>query len=138
VIKSTNISRTLAIAKVTVTNSEREAFDRCSADILNETRIVETFTGDIEGHSIVRALEYLRGDGSASLISLQRVVGSLNGRRGAFVLQGHETVADGTIDATWFVVPGSGTDELRGLRGEGGFTGQFGQGSTATLEYWFE
>jgi len=25
-----------------------------------------------------------------------------------------------------------------GLRGEGGFEGQFGQGSIATLDYWFE
>ncbi len=40
--------------------------------------------------------------------------------------------------ATWFVVPGSGTGELAGLRGEGGFEGRFGTGSVGTLDYWFE
>jgi hypothetical protein len=54
------------------------------------------------------------------------------------VLQGSEVVKDGKIKATWFVVPGSGTGDLSGIRGEGGFEGQFGKGSDATLDYWFE
>jgi hypothetical protein len=53
-------------------------------------------------------------------------------------LQGSEIVENGKIKATWFVVPGSGTGDLSGLRGEGGFEGQFGKGSDGTLEYWFE
>jgi hypothetical protein len=69
---------------------------------------------------------------------MQRFSGTLGGRRGSFVLQGSEIVEQGKIRATWFVVPGSGTGELTGLRGEGGFTGQFGKGSEGTLEYWFE
>jgi hypothetical protein len=35
-------------------------------------------------------------------------------------------------------VPGSGTGELRGLRGEGGFEAQLGEGANITLDYWFE
>ena len=54
------------------------------------------------------------------------------------IQHGGEIVANGTIKATWFVVPGSGTGELSGLRGEGGFEGQFGKGSDGTLDYWFE
>jgi hypothetical protein len=69
---------------------------------------------------------------------MQRFLGKLGGRKGTFVLQGAETVENGRIKATWFVVPGSGTEELAGLRGEGGFTGEFGKGSKATLDYWFE
>ena len=98
----------------------------------------ETFTGDIDGESTVRALQVLRDDGSASFVSMQRFRGKLGGRQGTFVLQGSEIVENGKITATWFVVPGSGTDDLSGLRGEGGFEGQFGKGSTATLDYWFE
>jgi hypothetical protein len=49
-----------------------------------------------------------------------------------------ETVEGGKINATWFVVPGSGTGALSGLRGEGGFEGEFGKGSEGTLDYWFE
>jgi hypothetical protein len=56
----------------------------------------------------------------------------------SFVLQGSETVENGKIKATWFVVPRSGTGELSRLRGEGGFEGEFGKGSNGNLEYWFE
>ena len=105
---------------------------------LVEVRLTETFTGDIEGESPVRALQVLRDDRSAVLVSLQRVRGRLGGRAGTFVLQGQATVANGKITATWSVVPRSGTGDLAGLRGEGGFAGEFGQGSDGTLDYWFE
>jgi hypothetical protein len=103
-----------------------------------EMRLSETFTGDIDGKSPVRALQLLRDDHSASLVSMQRFRGKLGGRQGTFVLQGSEIVENGKIKATWFVVPGSGTGDLSGLRGEGGFEGDFGKGSDATLDYWFE
>ncbi|PWT89372.1 MAG: hypothetical protein C5B56_07225 [Proteobacteria bacterium] len=103
-----------------------------------EIRIKETFTGDIVGESLVRALQIRRDDRSASMISVQRVRGRLGGREGTFVLQGSETIENGKIQATWFVVPGSGTGDLSGLRGEGGFEGNFGKGTDATLDYWFE
>lgn len=54
------------------------------------------------------------------------------------MLQGSGIVEKGMIKATWFVVPGSGTGDLCGLRGEGGFEGEFGKGSEGALEYWFE
>jgi len=69
---------------------------------------------------------------------MQRVSGKLGGRRGTFVLQGSEIVENGKIKARWSVVPGSGTGGLSGLRGEGGFEGEFGKGSDGTLDYWFE
>ncbi|HEY6184307.1 MAG TPA: DUF3224 domain-containing protein [Terriglobales bacterium] len=69
---------------------------------------------------------------------MQRFRGTLGGRQGTFVLQGQEIVKNGKIKATWFVVPGSGTGDLSGLRGEGGFEGDFGKGSEGTLDYWFE
>jgi uncharacterized protein DUF3224 len=105
-----------------------------------EIRLRETFTGDgdIDGESPVRALQVLRDDHSACLVSMQRFRGKLRGRQGTFVLQGLEIVENGKIRVTWFVVPGSGTGDLSGLRGEGGLEGQFGKGSDGTLEYWFE
>ena len=103
-----------------------------------EIQLKEVFTGDIEGDSTVRALQVQRGEHSASMVSLQRFRGQLGGRRGTFVLQGQEIVENGKIKATWFVVPDSGTEGLSGLRGEGGFEGDFGKGSKGTLDYWFE
>ena len=130
--------RTKAGAKITVQSSHAEPYDSAAGPALMEVRLNETFTGDIEGQSPVRALQVLRENHSASLVSLQRFSGTLGGRRGSFVLQGSELVEHDKITATWFVVPGSGTGELAGLRGEGGFAGEFGKGSEATLEYWFE
>lgn len=77
-------------------------------------------------------LEVRRSDQSASLVSVQRFLGKLGGRQGTFVLQGAETVENGKIKATWFIVPGSGTGDLAG------FEGDFGKGSRGTLDYWFE
>lgn len=127
-----------AEATITVTNSQAATFEQTAGPPLTEIQITETFTGDIEAQSTVRALQMQRQDHSAILISLQRVTGRLAGREGTFVLQGSETVANGKIKATWSVVPGSATGALSGLRGEGGFEGEFGKGSKGTLDYWFE
>lgn len=67
-------------------------------------------------------------------LSQQRFSGKLGERHGTFVLQGTESIEDGKIRATWFVVPKSGTGDLTGLRGEGGFEGVFGKGSDGTLD----
>ena len=131
-------TRARAKAKITVHSSEAKPYDQTARPTLMEIRFSETFTGDIDGESPVRALQVLRDDRSASMVSVQRFCGKLGGRQGTFVLQGSEIVENGKIKATWFVVPGSGTGELSGLRGEGGFEGQFGKGSDGTLDYWFE
>ena len=131
-------TRTRAEAKITVQSFEAKAYDQTASPALMGIRLDETFTGDIDGESTVRALEVLRDDHSASLVSLQRFRGKLGGRQGTFVLQGSEVVQNGKIKATWFVVPGSGTGDLSGLRGEGGFEGDFGKGSDGWLDYWFE
>jgi hypothetical protein len=131
-------ARTRAVAKVTVQSSEANPYDQTATPALLEVRLSETFAGDIEGESAVRALEVRWDNRSASLVSVQRFCGKLDGREGTFVLQGQETAENGKITAKWFVVPGSGTGDLSGLRGEGGFAGDFGKGSDATLDYWFE
>jgi hypothetical protein len=131
-------ARTRAKAKITVQSSEAQPYDQTVSPTLMEIHLNETFTGDIEGESPVRALQTLRDDHSASLVSVQRLSGKLAGRQGTFVLQGQEIVENGKIKATWFVVPGSGTGDLSGLCGEGGFEGDFGKGSDGTLDYWFE
>jgi hypothetical protein len=131
-------TRRHAKAKITVQSSEAKPYDQTASPALMEIRLSETFTGDIDGESPVRALQVLHDDHSASLVSVQRFRGKLGGRQGTFVLQGSEIVEKGKIKATWFVVPGSGTGDLSGLRGEGGVEGDFGKRSDGTLDYWFE
>jgi hypothetical protein len=130
--------RVRAKAKITVQGSEAKPYDQTASPALMEIRLSEIFAGDIDGESPVRALQVIRDDKSARLVSMQRFSGKLGGREGTFVLQGSEIVEHGKIKATWFVVPGSGTGELSGLRGEGGFEGQFGKGSDGWLDYCFE
>jgi hypothetical protein len=131
-------ARARAETRITVHNSEAKPYDQTVSPVLMEIRLSERFTGDINGESTVRALQVRRDDRSASMVSVQRFCGKLGGREGTFVLQGAEIVESGKITATWFVVPCSGTGDLSGLRGEGGFEGDFGKGSAGMLEYWFE
>jgi hypothetical protein len=97
--------------------------------------VTETFSGDIEGEGEVTFLQVVRADGSASFVGVERVTGSVGGRSGTFVLQDQGTLEGGTVRGTWFVVAGSGTGELRGLRGEGSFEAALGQHASITLDY---
>ncbi len=130
-------ARVRAKTTVTVQSSEAKPYETTSPKLV-EIRMSEKFSGDLDGKSLVRALQVQCADKSASMVSMQRFTGKLGGRHGTFVLQGKETVESGKIVATWFAVPGSGTGDLSGLRGEGGFEGEFGKGSDGWLDYWFE
>jgi uncharacterized protein DUF3224 len=104
---------------------------------LLEVQLTETFSGDIAGESTVRVIQLAR-EGSMSFVALQRVRGSIRGRTGSFVLQSRGTVVGKQTDAEWFVAPGSGTGDLQGLRGEGGFTAHLGEHGSFWLDYYFE
>jgi hypothetical protein len=55
--------------------------------------------------------------GSAGYVAIERVTGTLQGKRGSFVLQ-HDGLMDrGTPQLVIHVVPDTGTGELTGLRG---------------------
>jgi len=42
------------------------------------------------------------------------------------------------VSGDWFVISGSGTGQLAGLRGEGGFRANLGESARVHLDYWFE
>jgi hypothetical protein len=56
-------------------------------------------------------------DKSAAFVGLERVKGTVGGRRGSLVLQHVGIFADGAANASLTVV--SGTDELKGATGSG-------------------
>ena len=56
--------------------------------------------------------------GSAGYVALERVSGTLHGRRGTFALQHSGTMARGAPQLSISVVPDSGTGELLGLAGK--------------------
>jgi Protein of unknown function (DUF3224) len=86
---------------------------------LTRAAVKKTFTGDIDGEGQVDYLMMYRSDGSATFIGLERITGSVGGKKGTFVLQRTGVFEDGQAKESYSVVPGSATGELHGLRGEG-------------------
>jgi Protein of unknown function (DUF3224) len=133
------IERQTARGTIAVKTYEPTSYDeRADAPTLVEIHVTENFSGDITGTGEVRFLQALRSDESAAFCSIERVVGSLAGRQGTFLLQDSGTLEGNQVSGSWFVIPGASSGELSGLRGEGGFEAQLGQNATWTLDYWFE
>jgi hypothetical protein len=132
-------SKTHATGRIDVQTYEPQPYEEVDeAPSLVEIHVSEIFSGDIEGQGVGRFLQALRRDGSASFVGIERVTGSVGSRTGSFLLQDAGTLEGNTVKGEWFVVPGSGTGQLRGLRGEGGFAAELGQHASITLDYWFE
>ena len=131
--------RTRANAVITVHRYEPSAYDEpAEGPVLTRIHVEESFTGDITGDGVVEFLQAARADGSASFVGVERVTGELGGRRGTFLLQDAGTVQDKIVSGDWFVIAGSGTHELAGLRGEGGFRANLGESARVHLDYWLE
>jgi hypothetical protein len=56
-------------------------------------------------------------DGSAGYVAIERVVGVLHGKRGAFTLQHSGVMTRGARSLVITVIPDSGTDDLTGIVG---------------------
>jgi hypothetical protein len=133
------VNKTHASGRIEVKTYEPQAYEEVDGGPnLVEIHVTETFSGDIEGDGVVRFLQAVRDDGSASFVGIERVTGSIAGRQGSFLLQDAGTLEGNTVKGDWFVIPGSGTGDLAGLRGEGGFEAELGQHAEITLDYWFE
>ena len=136
---SESAARARAAAVITVHKYEPAAYDEpADGPALTRIHVEESFSGDITGDGAVEFLQAARADGSASFVGIERVTGELGGRSGTFLLQDAGTVRDNIVSGDWVVVPGSGTGQLAGLRGEGGFRADLGESAQVTLDYWFE
>ena len=102
---------------------------------LTRTHVKKSFHGDLSGTgNLMYVMTYL-SNGVASFLGFEKVVGSLGGRTGSFVLR-HTGSYDGEkATAEYEVVPGSGTDELAGLSGTGRFSAGHAEDHEMTLEY---
>ena len=89
---------------------------------LTRAHIRKSFHGELSGTGNLMYVMTHLDSGAASFIGFEKVVGSLGGRTGSFVLK-HTGSYDGEkATAEYEVVPGSGTNELAGLAGTGGFS----------------
>ena len=80
--------------------------------------IEKQFHGELEGTSRGEMLTAgTNVKGSAGYVAIERVSGTLDGRKGTFVLQHTGTMSHGAFQLSVSVVPDSGTDQLTGLTG---------------------
>ena len=136
---SDSAQRTRASAVITVHKYEPSAYDESAeGPALTRIHVEESFSGDITGDGVAEFLQAAGADGSASFAGIERVTGQIAGWAGTFLLQDAGTVAGNIVSGDWFVIPRSGTGQLAGLRGEGGFRANLGEGAQVHLEYWFE
>lgn len=97
-----------------------EANDGIPAGVaLGRLAIDKQFHGDLEATSKGAMLSARTPVAdSAGYVAIERVSGTLGGRRGSFVLQHNGVMTRGVSSLTVLVVPDSGTDELAGIAGE--------------------
>ena len=85
---------------------------------LGRMSIDKKFHGDLEATSTGEMLTAGTAiESSAGYVAIERVTGSLHGKRGTFALQHNATMTRGTGALNIIVVPDSGTGELTGLSG---------------------
>jgi hypothetical protein len=85
---------------------------------LGRMTIDKLFHGDIEGTSKGEMLTGATATkGSAGYVAMERVTGSLQGRKGSFILQHTATMTRGAPWLSISVVPDSGTGQLLGIAG---------------------
>ena len=105
---------------------------------LTRATVKKVFHGDVAGEGSVEYLMAYAMDGSAHFVGMERIVGALANRAGSFVLEHCGTFTGGVASQSWFVVPGSATGELKGLRGEGKSSLGHAEQYAMRLEYEFE
>lgn len=129
---------TKARGKFTVESGGEDAYEMLDNSVrLTHANGTQTFTGDIKGDGAVHWLMLYRGDKTAQFVGMQRISGTIGGRRGTVVLAA-EGVHDGKGSRIKLeVVPGSGSGELEGMSGKGKLENPGGKTGTYELEYSF-
>jgi hypothetical protein len=78
----------------------------------------KTFHGDLEASSIGQMIAVRTPtEGSAGYVAMERVTGTLGGKKGSFALQHFGTMNRGKQHLRIEIVPDSGTDGLAGISG---------------------
>ncbi len=92
--------------------------DSADTSALGRMTIDKQFHGDLQATSQGQMLAAGTSiKTSAGYVAMERVTGTLQGKRGTFVLQHSATMNRGVPTLSITVVPDSGTDELTGLSG---------------------
>ena len=90
-----------------------------AADAFPRLSLKKQFQGELEGSSVGEMMSVEgAAEGSGAYVAIERITGSLKGRKGSFALVHNGTMRrGGDFDMMIRVVPDSGTGELAGLTG---------------------
>jgi Protein of unknown function (DUF3224) len=93
--------------------------DKAEGSTLGRMSIDKEFQGELQGTSQGQMLTGVSDvQGSAGYVAMERVTGTLKGRRGSFVLQHSGTMSKSGFQLNITVVPDSGSGQLVGLSGK--------------------
>ncbi len=107
-------------ARFEIANWEESPFDDgVGVSKLTEALVDKTYSGDIDGTSATKWLMAYAPDKTATFVGIERIKGTVGGKRGSLVLLHEGTFEGGAATAALRVV--SGTDELSDVRGVGNF-----------------
>ena len=85
---------------------------------MSHTRFYKTFTGAVEGTSIVEAVMMAGdNDGASVYVGIERFECAVDGKSGTFLLTHAATHHASGGEAEWKIVAGSGTGQLAGITG---------------------
>jgi hypothetical protein len=93
--------------------------DKSGDPSLGRMTIDKQWSGELTGASIGQMLS--GGDfktGSAGYVAMEKFTGTVGGRKGSLIFQHSATMNAGQGDLSISVVPGSGTDGLKGITGK--------------------
>lgn len=97
---------------------EEPPYDEGEGGKLARVTVTKKFHGELDAESVARLITTTSGvEGSMGYIAVERVIGTLHGRKGTFVMQ-HAAImnrGDGTLSVV--IVPDTGTGELKGISG---------------------
>ena len=86
--------------------------------LLGRHALAKTYPGALDATGIGEMLSAgTPTPGSAGYVAIEKVTGTLDGRKGSFYLQHSGTLDRGQPALSVTVIPDSGTDELTGLKG---------------------
>ena len=94
------------------------AEDKADGSTLGRYSLDKQYHGDLEATAkgeMLTAGSDVKGSGA--YVAVERVTGTLKGRKGAFVLVHKGTMGHGSMHLEVSVVPDSGTDQLTGIAG---------------------
>ena len=109
---------TIAKGPFDLTMRPEPPYDVVDGVSLARVRFDKRFHGALDAISDVNMIGARTAvDGSAGYVAIERVTGTLEGKRGTFVLQHTGLMTRGEPSLSVVVVPDSGTDQLKGLSG---------------------